>query len=613
MRDQHAVLRCCLLINITDISKARMAHSTFSSLINLAPGHRYKVFLSSFLAILSVCAEVLPYLCVYGILLFHGVSEVDKVWDFAYACMAALLARPLLFGASTWLAHIASFDILYEVRLRLLGKLTRLPLSYFTTRQTGNLKRMVNENVEVLELYFSHQLPDMLAAMVMPLLTLLLLFLVSWPLALAAIGVVPLLWFSNFLIMRGHGDKINRYFALLGQINGVFVEYLQGLETLKNLHDKDAPFVRLEEKTQEFKAFNADWQKSWLAPWTLFSVSTGASLLFVIPSGVWLLQSDLVTVYDFMFAILCVTGIAAPILKLMIYMEIFLRVQKVVTSINLLLEAPEDRAGGHITSVDEQDQIRFRDVVVCDGDQKLLDHITLDIPHKGITAVVGLSGAGKTTLLRAMCHLLTPNSGKILIGSFGLDDYRPEAVTRHIAFVSQDVFLFEGAILDNIRIGRAEATEDEVIKAAKDAKVHDFIENLPQGYRTEIGENGVRLSGGERQRLSLARALICNTPVLVLDEITAHVDMYHEHLIQTAINALVGQKTIVLSSHRLDSVATCDHIIMLDNATLVGAGSHQELMADNIMYQHLWQLQQENIDWTLKTHDVSTCNRGKAG
>jgi ABC-type multidrug transport system fused ATPase/permease subunit len=581
--------------------------------MTLAARHRRKVFLSSFLAILSVCAEVLPYLCVYGLLLFHGANQQESIWIFAYVCVAALLARPLLFGVSTWLAHIASFDILYDVRLRLLHKLTRLPLSFFTKRQNGSLKRMVNENVEVLELYFSHQLPDMLAAIVMPILTWLLLLYVSWPLALVAIVIVPVLWLANLLIMRGHGDEINRYFGLLGQINGIFVEYLQGLETLKNLRDEDAPFVRLQEKTFEFKDFNADWQKSWLAPWTLFSVSTGASLLFVIPAGVWLLQSNVVTVYDFMFAILCVTGIAAPILKLMIYMEIFLRVQKVVTSIHQLLAEPEDRTSGHLPSVEGQEGIRFRDVVVCEGDKKLLDHITLDIPHHKMTAVIGLSGAGKTTLLRAMCQLVMPSSGEILLGAHGLDGYRSEAITKHIAFVSQDVFLFDATILENIQIGRENATLDEVVQAAKDAKVHDFIQSLPQGYATEIGENGVRLSGGERQRLSLARALISQAPILVLDEITAHVDMYHEYLIQTAINALAREKTIVLSSHRLDSVVRCDHIIMLDKGKVTGAGDHHQLLADNQMYQYLWQLQQENTDWTLKAQNVSTSNQAKLG
>jgi ABC-type multidrug transport system fused ATPase/permease subunit len=576
-----------------------MADPGFGELMAVAGRDARRVWLGCAVAIAGVACRIATYLFFYlalaslphrggaGLALYIGLAA------------ASYLASHLLAGLATGISHYAAFDILHGLRRRLLDKLARLPLGYFATRRAGGLKRIVNENVEVLELFFSHQLPDMLAALVVAPATLVLIALVDWRLALAAAAILPVLALANWLMMKGHGPKIGQYFGLLRQINASSVEYLQGIEVIKSARGGDAAFRTLKQRVEAFRDFASDWQKSWMGPWTLFAVTTGAALVFVVPLGLWLVETGRGSAEALLFAVLAATGMGGPLIKLSLYSEIYLRVVKAWASIRDLLAEPELGEAAAAAPFPADHTIRLAGVDLVEDGRTILEGIDLALPANSFSALVGPSGAGKTSLIRLITRQWDATRGTVEIGGVNVQSLALGELIGRIAVISQDVFLFNDSILENIRLGRAGATEAEAIAAARAARLHEFVATLPEGYATMVGENGARLSGGQRQRLALARALLRDAPILVLDEVTADVDPYHERLIQAAVNALAGRKTVVIVSHRLDSVRHCRHLALVIGGKIAAAGSHDALLAASDAYRELWATQQANLRWTL--------------
>lgn len=396
--------------------------SSLSRLFALAGRHKPRVITACVLAATSTVFVILPYVLAYYAIVGYLSGESDAVWAGAIGASVSLLLRPVCFGFSTAIAHDAAFDTLHALRGRLLRKLTRLPLGFFTNRQVGSLKRIVNENVEVLEQFLSHQLPDMVSALVAPVITLIVLAVMDWRLGLAATGVIPVAWAANILIMKGHGDKISRYFQLLGKINASSVEYLQGIGTLKASGGGEAVFQRFEAQVNAFHAFARDWQDRWMAPWSLFSVATGASLLFVVPTGIWLIGIGSATPELLLFAILAATGIGAPMIRLMLYTEIFMRVEKAERSVDRLLKEQEIVQQTETRRTPEGYMICLKDVSFSQGKRAILSDVSFDIPQNAVTAIVGPSGAGKTSLVRLIARHWDATGGDIRIGGRNVRD-----------------------------------------------------------------------------------------------------------------------------------------------------------------------------------------------
>ncbi|NKD88686.1 ABC transporter ATP-binding protein [Haematospirillum sp. 15-248] len=577
-----------------------MATKSFIRLLCLAGQFRWRFVSACLLSSVAVALSLAPLLFIC--LAVESLSSDNTFIFWISVCVAAscLVLQPLCAGLATGIAHAAAFDTLATIRHALLRKFGCLPLDFFSSRQTGALKRLVNEDVEVLELFLSHQLPDMVSALLAPLSALVFLAVIDWRLSVAACGIVPLAITANALMMRGHSGKISQYFRLLGTINAAAVEYLQGIDALKTGGRGLRSFRVFRNHVCAFRDFAVSWQKQWLGPWAFFSVATGASLLFVVPTGMWLVLHVGVMPTTMLLAVFIATGISAPLTKLVLYGEVFLRVSKAEQAITRILEEPELTTENlhYISSISSfgfhLDAVGFQ----TEGEVLLRD-ISFEIPANQTTALVGVSGAGKTSLVRLLVRHIRPTSGHISLAGRGLDTFAPDELALCIGLINQDVFLFNDTIAANIAVGMRDASHEAILAAARAANALHFIEQLPEGFDTVIGENGVRLSGGERQRLALARALLRDAPILILDEATSHVDPVHEALIQQAVNQLAGRKTIVVVSHRLDSVSACDQIALLSDGRLDAVGTHEQLLGCSLLYSRLWALQCRNLSWSL--------------
>lgn len=572
------------------------------AVLTLARARRWPLAVACLLAAAGSLLAVLPFLV--------AVREATGPTLSGAAFLAAcLVLPPVAQGLSTGLAHAAAFDTLYQIRRDLADRLPRLPLGYFTARQTGALKRTLHEDVEVLELFLSHQLPDMTACLMSPLLVLGLMAAVDWRYALAALGIVPVALLVQKRMMQGHGTRMGDYFSRIGAINGATVEYTQGLPTLRGVGPGSPVETTLLARIEDFRSFAADWYRLWGPSWAAYTVVAGASLLFIAPLALWLTATGSSPPTEAAFALLAATGLGPPLLRLTVYGEITLRVVQAERKISAIHTAPVLPEPRQPAALPQRKDLTFDGVSFSANGTLILDRVSLTLPAGRLTAIVGPSGGGKSTLLRLAARFSYPDSGQIRLGGTDLRDLPSTDLARCIGLVSQDTFLFDDTVEANLRLAlsagghptegpEADAALRRVVSLAR---CGDVIAALPDGYATRLGRGGHRLSGGQRQRLSLARTLLGQPPVLLLDEVSASVDPVHEALLQQAIAALPGERTIAVVSHRLDSTCNADHLVFVDRGRVIAEGPHPHLLATCPAYARLWSLQQSNLGWDLRS------------
>jgi len=576
-----------------------------SRLMRMVHGHGPALMAACGLSVAAGVCGLVPFWGLYAVLRATADGNRAAVAGWAAVAGAALLLRHLCAALSTGIAHRVGFDILYGVRAALTAKMQRLPLGFFLDRPVGRLTHVFQEQVEILELFFSHQLPDMAAALAAPLLCLGLLALIDWRLAVAALGILPLAWAGNAWMMRGHGPRIATYFALIRAINTEAVQVIQGMELVRSFTGGGGPGARLADAVEAFRRFALDWQTRWLPGWSLYAVGAGAAPLFVAPTGLWLHAQGELDAPALLAALLLSVLLGPPLQKVTIYGELYQRVLKAEEAIAAVLDAPElpaAAAGPAPVAESGAFPVEFDAVTFDHGGKRALTELSFTAPAGGVTALVGPSGAGKSTAVQLIGRFWDVDGGAVRIGGADIRAIPPERLKAMVSFVFQDSTLFGGSLLDNLRMGRPDAGRDEVVAAARAARCHDLIAALPQGYDTPAGEGGARFSGGERQRIAIARAILKDAPVLVLDEPTAFADAENEALIQEALSTLMAGRTVIVVAHRLDSVRHAGRIVVMDGGRAVAVGRHDALAAGCPLYRDLMDSQAEVLRWRLPGH-----------
>ena len=556
--------------------------------------------LSALLAAVGAALGLVPYYLIYlvSLRLFDSVAlNVLYVGQLAWWAVAAVIGKALCVGFSIKLSHIAAYSILYDLRIELARKLACLPLGYFTQRTTGEIKKIIHEDVEQLEQGLAHIIPDVAAGVTVPLLAGTLLMLVDWRMTLATLasGAIALCFFG-FMMSR---FDMSAYNALLAKMNGVVLQYINGMKVIKAFTRTDVSFGQLQDVVEEMRLVYVNTTRTSALPMAFMLTLMRSAAVTVVPVGIMLYLAGALSIPTFVLFVVMGIGFNRPIMAVLFHgMTGFYQVNAASKRITDVFNQPA-LAEPSRPCQPQGNNIAFENVSFGYGETAVLDGISFVAPSGSVTALVGPSGAGKSTIAKLIPRFWDVGSGAISIGGVNVNDIATEQLMAQVSFVFQDVFLFNDTIIENIRMGKPGATYAEVVAAAKAARCHEFIEALPQGYETPAGENGVSLSGGQRQRLSIARALLKNAPIVVLDEATAYIDPENEALVQQAIAALLSSdlsgetasnpKTLIVVAHRLSTITEADQILELDQGRIIDRGTHSELLETCDLYQEQWQ------------------------
>lgn len=577
-------------------------------LFGYAGGYKKKMLLSVALATGSVAAGILPYFLVQrliiGLLAPAPALREAVILCVGIACL--LLAKSVLFAWSTATSHKAAYRILRNIRLSLAEKLTKLPLGYVLERDSGALKKVMENDVEELERFLAHNIPETVSSAVVPLGILTYLFFLDWRMALSFLALIPLAVLFYFLMMRGSKKKMTSYYAAVDTMNAVVVEYVGGMKEIKAFNQSGSSFSRYRNAVEGYRRCVLDWYKSSWPMMSAYSVLLGATTVTMLPIGLWLTLSGSLELPVLILFLLISLGFAAPLLKLSEFADGIILVAGAEQNIHAVLSEQEMHEPG-MDNQPQNNDIAFRWVDFSYGEKQVLHQVTFTAESGKSLAIVGSSGGGKSTIAKLMCRFWDVDSGSILLGGVDIRHLEPEILMSHISFVFQDTFLFNISLEDNIRVGKPDATFEEVTEAAKKARCHEFILKTGQGYGTIAGSGGNRLSGGERQRICIARALLKNAPILLLDEATASIDPDSEEEIQDALGELVKGKTLIVIAHRIRTIMGFDKIVVVDQGHIESSGTHTQLLNKSEAYKKLYAAYAKTENWQLGAAEVKTC------
>lgn len=565
--------------------------SSFADLMAIIDVSRWRVAVLCLLAVTSVVLSFSPHLYVWwlgsALLSGDGVPETPVLAWASAALVAALGLRYACAGIASIGSHFMAFDVQYDLRRRLARKLAAVPLGFLESQRRGVLRKTAIDDVEGLEDGLAHLVPELVATALMPVLLISAMFFMDWRMTLVALS--PMLVGSvlmGYLMKKGEG-AVSRYQNGLAEIGGIANETVSAFPLVKTFGADNIILERAVAAFRKFQSETDEWIKQALIPSTWFQIITTATPAVVLPVGIWLYSRDGLDLSTLLFFLVVSIALGNVFFTLGTLSHRLMDQRGMLTRLHDLLSEPSLPVEDRPTRPDGN-SIEFDAVSFTYDDRQVLDDVSFTVRPGESVALVGPSGSGKSTITRLIARFWDTSGGAIKIGGVDVREMTPDDLSERMAMVFQDVFLFSRSIRDNIRLGLPEASHADVEAAAKSAQAHDFIMELPDGYDTVLDENGRGLSGGQQQRLSIARAILKNAPVLVLDEATAYADPQNELQVQTAVSALSRGKTLLVIAHRLNTIVDMDRIVVLDEGRIVDQGRHEALLERCTLYQRLW-------------------------
>lgn len=516
---------------------------------------------------------------------------------------AALLGKYLLYSLAYYFSHVAAFRLLAGIRQRLVRALALAPIAWLHRHGSGEIKKIVLQDVERLEQFIAHHTVECLAAAVSPLFVLGALLWIDGRLALAALLTVPLAAACQALLLRGLGPRLDDYNRTIGELNGATVEYVRNAPVMKAFCQNAGSFERMRALLARYHALITAVTRQTVPGWSAFMVLLGANILFLLPVGLWLLQRGEIAPAGLMLALMLGTGMLKPLFRVAHFGSEIREIVAGVRRIAPILAFRPPPAAPRSGPPPGPGPVVFEQVSFAYDGRTVLDGVSFTLPEGGFTALVGPSGGGKSTIAHLLGGLIVPAAGTIRIGAAPLAALGESDRARLITVASQESFLFRGTLLENLCLGRPEATEAQVRQAVRVAQAEDLVAALPEGYQTRVGERGTRLSGGECQRIAIARALLCDSPVLVLDEATAFADSRTERRFYQALRTTWPAKTLLVIAHRLTTIGHADQVLVLERGRLVARGRHDGLLVESPLYRTLWQRQFDSESWSLRSEE----------
>ncbi len=582
---------------------------------------RKKLYLIGAIALgtLTTVAQFVPFVAIYKILaelVAHAAAPAEanagEIWYWCWVMLGSFVLSVITGFLSLMLSHLAAFNILYQIRIQLAQKLARLPMGFFTKHATGKIKKIMTEDVERIELFIAHNLPDTVTAIIFPFLLFAYMFFVNWLLALIILGVVlvSLLFMAK---MYGSG-RVKRYMdgwlRVNGEVNASLVEYIRGIQVVKIFTRSTKAYHQLNDNVTEFRKFATQMNHEYRGTYVGFHAILLSPLLFVMPVGAYLLMHTnayTVLLPEVLLFLVFSVGVLFPLLKIMWVGSLFNQNSLGVAEIDAILDEPELEET-ETPQTPSDSTISFEGVSFAYEAKKVLNNVSFNAKPATISAFVGPSGAGKSTIAMLTARFWDVLEGQIKIGGVPIRNIPMAELMKRISFVFQDNPLFFDTIEENIRMGNKTASFAQVEAAAKAAQCHEFITALPQGYQTLVGEGGTYLSGGEQQRLALARAILKDAPIILLDEATAFSDPENEGKILEAFSHLIKGKTVMVIAHRLSTIVNADQIFYVDGGEICERGTHESLVAQGGRYAAMWRQYEQTLHWGIRRSANVTTN-----
>ena len=552
---------------------------------------------SVFFALLSVACCIAPYFIIARIVqqLLAGVRD----WQlFLKECgiTAAFWAGNVLFHAiSTSLSHMATFNLLGNIRKGLCDKLTRLPLGTVLDMPSGSLKNIIIERIDSMETTLAHIVPEYTSNIILSAVLVVYLFVLDWRLALACMAVVPVGVIAMCFMMKDGPARFKYALDKTKALNDTAVEYINGIEVIKAFGKSKSSYERFVVAAQEGSACYVEWMRDCIWPHAIATVVTPTLLFSLLPIGGFMFLHGSISASLFITVIVLAVSAIQPFLIAFTYHDdiakagaIFGEVGAIVTLEELERPAVDVKKPADNSIVLKDVRFSYHKGIEGEKKKEILHGINMSLPQGSYTAFVGPSGSGKSTIARLIASLWDVDSGSVEIGGVNIKDLSLEEYNRRVAYVSQDNYLFDMSVRENIRLGRQDATDAEVEEIARKAGCYDFIMSLEKGFDTIVGGSGTHLSGGERQRIAIARAMMKDAPIVILDEATAYTDPENEAIIQKSVAQLVKGKTLIVIAHRLSTVRDADKLYVIKDGVIDSEGTHEELLAQNGLYADMW-------------------------
>ncbi len=541
-------------------------------------------------ASLGVLGGMLPYFAAAQIIigLLSGRTGYGFYATWCLVALAGFCLRALLYALALSMSHKATFSILKEIRERILQKLPKMPLGTVVDTPSGEMKQIIVDQVESMERPLAHLLPEMTSNLLAPVCILLYLFFLDWRMALLSIVSIPVGMALMMGVMKNYGKQYEGSVKVTQAMNATIVEYIGGIEVIKAFNQGKNSYAKFAQRVRANAAYFYNWMKSCQLPISFSKAISPTTLITILPVGWLLYQSGSLSVETFITVIILSLGIAGPLLAAMDFVDSLAKVGTIVGEVDAILNGEEQIHATRPVSLPNRDIAVERVSFGYHEDAEVLHDVSLSIPSGSMVAFVGPSGGGKSTIAKLIGGFWDVKKGRITLGGRDLRDIPLAQLYSKVAFVSQDNYLLDDTVRENIRMGRLDASDAEVEAVARAAGCDAFIRALENGYDTKVGGGGAHLSGGERQRIAIARAMLKNAPIVILDEATAYIDPENEAVVQRAVAKLVEDKTVIVIAHRLSTITDADRIFVIDGGRVAASGTHEQLLKDSELYREMW-------------------------
>ena len=582
--------------------------SPYKGILRFAKEKKSQLSFAVVLSVLSSAFGVVPYIAVAVLLQKALENSLTTTWAILLPVIAlcGYLLKHALDAKSTLCSHKVAYEIIKNIRIAIMKKMSKVSMGTIQEKSSGEFKQLVIDDAERLEGPLAHAIPEMTASILVPIFVILYLLVIDWRMALAALVSAILGNLIYYGMMFGRGEVMKEYMMSNANMNATIVEYVNGMEVIKAFNQTASSMGRFQSAVLKVRDITTKWYKHC---WPFMSISQAilpSSIAFVLPVGMALISGGAVSLAELIVCILLSMAIVGSLQNFTEFWESFAVISEVQPRIQALLDMEELSEPAQPKRTDKAD-VQMKDVHFGYGDSEIIHGISFTAKAGSVTAFVGPSGSGKSTLAKLIARFWDVDAGAVLVGGIDIREMSLTDLTEKISYVSQDNFLFNMSLRDNIRIGKPEATDKEVEWAAAQAGCDEFISRFPQGYDTNAGDAGARLSGGERQRLAIARAILKNAPIVILDEATAFTDPENEDKLQRSIDKLTKGKTLIVIAHRLSTIMYADQILVLENGQITAQGTHEQLLTHSETYLDMWKAHISAMDWSMNQEVSELC------